>query len=62
VVTVAHTTLTIIYHLLRHRTTYCELGSQYFNERDRQATVRRLVHRLEALGNRVTAEPVAPAT
>jgi transposase len=61
-VAVAHTILTIIYHLLRYRTTYCELGSQYFDERDRQATERRLVRRLEALGNRVTAEPVNPAT
>jgi hypothetical protein len=62
VVAVAHTILTIIYHLLRHRTTYCELGSQYFDERDRQATERRLVRRLEALGNWVTAKPVDPAT
>jgi transposase len=53
--------LTIIYHLLRHRTTYCELGSQYFDERDQQATERRLVCRFEVLGNRVTAEPVDPA-
>jgi transposase len=62
VVAVAHIILTIIYHLLCHRTTYCELGSQYFDERDQQATERRLVRRLEALGNRVTAEPVDPAT
>ena len=61
VVAVAHTILTIIYHLLRDQTTYRELGGQYFDERDRQATERRLVRRLEALGNRVTVEPVAPA-
>ena len=47
VVAVAHTILTIIYHLLRDQTTYRELGGQYFDERDRQATERRLVRRLE---------------
>ena len=61
VVAVAHTILIIIYHLLREETTYRELGGGYFDERDRQVTERRLVRRLEALGNRVTVEPVDPA-
>ena len=58
---VAHTILTIIYHLLRDHTTYRELGGHYFDERDRRAAERRLVRRLEALGNRVTVTPVDPA-
>ena len=61
IVAVAHTILIIIYHLLRDGTTYRELGSTYYDERDRHATERRLVRRLEALGNRVTVEPVDPA-
>ena len=61
VVAVADTILTTIYHLLRDQTTYRELGGHYFDERDRQATERRLVRRLEALGNRVTVDPVDPA-
>jgi transposase len=61
-VAVAHTILTIIYHLLRQRMSCCELGNQCSNERDRQATERRLVRRLEAIDNRATAEPIDPAT
>jgi predicted aminopeptidase len=48
VVAVVHTIVTLIYHLLRHRTVYCELDSQYFDERDRRATEQRQVRRLAA--------------
>lgn len=58
-VAVAHSLLVMAYHLLRDETTYRDLGSTYFDERDRQAVERRLVHRLEHLGNKVTLEPLA---
>ena len=58
-VAVGHTILVIVYHLLRHGTHYRDLGPHYFDERDRQAVQRRLVHRLERLGYRVTLEPRA---
>jgi transposase len=61
VVAVAHTILVMIYHLLQDQTTYRELGATYFDERDRRAVERRLVGRLEALGNKVTLEPTDPA-
>jgi transposase len=61
VVAVAHTILVIIYHLLRDQTTYQELGASYFDERERQDVERRLVRRLEALGNAVTLKPKDPA-
>ena len=61
VVAVAHTILVIIYHLLRDQTTYQELGATYFDERERQDVERRLVRRLEALGNTVTLQPKEPA-
>jgi transposase len=61
VVAVAHTILVMIYHLLQDQTTYRELGATYFDERDRRAVERRLVRRLEALGNQVTLEPTDPA-
>jgi transposase len=61
VVAVAHTILVIIYHLLHEQTTYRELGATYFDERERQDVERRLVRRLEALGNTVTLKPNAPA-
>jgi transposase len=53
---VAHTILTTIYYLLRRGTRYQDLGPNYFDERDRQAVVRRTVQRLEHLGYRVTVE------
>ncbi len=58
---VGHTILVIVYHLLKRGTTYEELGGGYFDERDRQAVERRLVRRLEALGNKVVLEPRDPA-
>jgi transposase len=56
IVAVAHTILVTIYHLLRHGTTYLDLGGNYFDERERQATLRRVVHRIERLGYKVTLE------
>jgi hypothetical protein len=38
---------------------YQDLGPFYFDERDRDAVRRRLVGRLEKLGYKVTAEPIA---
>jgi transposase len=55
-VAVAHTILIIAYHIIRDGTTYEDLGSNYFDERDRQATLRRSVKRLESLGYKVTVE------
>jgi transposase len=56
-VAVAHTILVIAYHLLTKGTVYRDLGGNYFDERDRQAVQRRLVHRLEDLGYTVSLEP-----
>ena len=53
---VAHAIRVIVYHLLRHGTSYRERGGHYCDERDRQATVRRAVRRLERLGYQVTLE------
>jgi transposase len=58
-IAVAHSILVIVYHLLTDDTVYCDLGGNYFDERDRQAVERRLVHRLEGLGYRVSLESVA---
>src|SRR5919199_534156 len=59
-VAVAHTLLVIVYHLLADpEATYQDLGVRYFDERDRQATIRRSVARLEALGLTVTLLPAA---
>jgi hypothetical protein len=60
-VAVAHSLLVMVYALLTQQTGYRELGGHYFDERDRQAVERRLVHRLEALGYTVSLAPNSPA-
>lgn len=49
-VAVAHSILTIAYHLLSRHTTYQDLGANYFDERKEQQVVQRLQRRLERLG------------
>jgi transposase len=58
-VAVGHSILVIAYYLLTRETTYTDLGPQYFDERERTAVEKRLVRRLEALGNKVTVEPIS---
>ena len=58
-VAVAHSILIIAYHMLTEGADYCDLGGNYFDERDRQGVERRLVHRLQGLGYTVSLEPVA---
>jgi transposase len=55
-VAVAHTILVIAYHVLRDGTVYQDLGGNYFDQRDREATTHRAVRRLERLGYRVTLD------
>ena len=61
VIAVGHTILVIAYHLLARGQVYEELGPDFFERRDRATIERRSVRRLEALGYRVTLEPLAPA-
>ncbi len=56
-VALGHTLLGVMYQLLRDRSDYVDLGGDYFERRDREGLTRRLVHRLERLGLRVTLEP-----
>jgi len=60
-VAVAHSILTIVYHVLTDREPYADLGGDYFDRRDQQAVQRHLVHRLEALGYTVSLQPKEPA-
>ena len=59
IMAVAHSLITIIYHMLDRGTPYQDLGSLYFEERNRGAVERRLTRRLERLGYKVTLEPAA---
>ena len=60
-VAVEHTILIIIYHVLQEREGYKELSGNYFDERDRQTTEKRLVRRLEKLGYEVSVKAPSPA-
>ncbi len=54
VIAVAHAILVIAYHLLSRQDSYRELGAAYLDQRNTEATKKRLVRRLEALGYQVS--------
>lgn len=58
-IAVGHSILVIIYHMLAEHIPYTELGGNYFDEHDRQATEKRLVRRLEKLGYQVEVQTPA---
>jgi transposase len=60
-IAVGHTILGIIYHMLKNRTTYSDLGADYFDRLDSDRLTRNLVKRLEKLGHKVTLESQEPA-
>jgi transposase len=60
-VAVGHSILVIVYHLLRTAHDYQDLGPDYLATRNRMAEERRLIRRLERLGNKVTVEPLQAA-
>lgn len=55
-VAVAHSILTIVYHMLKANVPYRELGPDFFDQRRRNEIVKKSVHRLEALGYTVNIE------
>jgi transposase len=58
---VGHAILVIVYHVLTRHQPYTDLGSDYFERRNRDRLERRLLKRLEALGNQVTLQRIEPA-
>ncbi|HXI21986.1 MAG TPA: IS110 family transposase, partial [Gemmatimonadales bacterium] len=58
---VAHSILVIAYHLLKDGTTYHDLGVDYFDLRNATRLQHQLITRLQALGLRVTVEPLPQA-
>jgi len=49
-VAVAHRILMIVYHLLKEKQVYKELGPHYFEERRREQMARQAIRKLETLG------------
>lgn len=58
---VGHSILVIAYHLLTRKQAYCDLGANYFDERDRQAVTKRCINRLQKLGYQITLEKLQMA-
>jgi transposase len=61
IVAVAHAILVIIYHVLKHRVPYRELGADYFDKLNVTYIKRHHVRRLESLGFKVTLQPLQAA-
>ncbi len=60
-VAVAHRILIIIYHVLKDKQPYREYGACYAEEKEREASKRQAIRRLEQLGYQVTLEQVEVA-
>jgi predicted SPOUT superfamily RNA methylase MTH1 len=56
---VGHVILVIVFHVLKRKENYVELGVNYFDEKNADALNRSLVRRLERLGQAVILTPVA---
>jgi transposase len=55
-VAVGHTLLGIVYAVLKHKSTYRELGADYLDRQDKERLTARLLQRLAKLGVKVTVE------
>ena len=60
-VAVGHSILVIVYHVLKNRTSYQELGGDYFDKRNADKQRQRLIQQLEGLGLKVTVEELSVA-
>ena len=60
-VAVGHTILVIVWHVLKKKTSYEELGGDYFDRRYKDQQKKRLIRQLESLGLKVTIEELEQA-
>jgi transposase len=58
-VAVAHTILTIAYHILTKKQCYIELGATYYEDRRKEIILKQSLKKLEALGYQVSINTVA---
>jgi transposase len=59
VVAVGHSILVTIYHMIKNRTNYHDLGADFFQNRNKEALVKQNIKRLQALGYKVILEEIA---
>lgn len=57
IIAVAASMLTAVFHIIKNRVAYQDLGPDHFNKRDKAHVAKRLVKRLEDLGFAVEARP-----
>ena len=57
VMAVAHSLLVIIYHMLRDKQSYRDLGATFFETRQKERVVKGALRRLESFGYIVTLHP-----
>ncbi len=60
-IAVGHSILVIVYHMLKQRASYQDLGGDYFDRQNTEKQRQRLIRKLESLGVKVTIEPLAEA-
>jgi len=61
IVAVMHSILVMAYHIIQRNEPYRELGGNYFDQRKPEATLQRLVKRIQKLGYQVELEQIAAA-
>jgi transposase len=61
IIAVAHSILVIVYHILKHKVPYRDLGPDYFDRINREHLVRYHQKRLQGLGFKVTVESLEKA-
>ena len=54
--TVAHSIVVILYHVIRTGQGFKDMGQHYFEQRNRPAIARQLMHRLERLGLKIAVQ------
>lgn len=59
ILAVANSLLQAIWHMLKHRQEYKELGVNYYQEQNKEQLTKTLVKRLQQLGHQVSLQPAA---
>ena len=60
-VAVGHSILVIVYHILKNRASYHDLGGDYFDRQNVESQRAHYIKRLEALGLKVSVEVASEA-
>jgi transposase len=60
IIAVGHTILVTIYHIIRDKTEYQDLGADYFSKRNASYIIQRAVRQIEKCGLKVLLEPLQP--